>query len=173
MDSYLQRLQEAIASATNGMTAIDLTRHPEGKWNIAEILEHLYLSYHGTVRGLERCLHEDHSLATAITPRQWISALVVTGFGFLPEGRKAPERTVPRGMAAEQVILAVDGEIRVMDDALAKCESKFGKNTRLLAHPVLGPMTAKQWRKFHWVHGRHHVRQITELRRTLGPPLEK
>jgi len=173
MDSYLQRLQEAIASATNGMTAIDLTQHPEGKWSAGEVLEHLYLSYHGTVRGLERCLGDGRPLATAITPTQWISALVVTGFGYLPEGRKAPDRTVPRGMPAEQVIQAVEGEIHAMDDALAKCESKFGKNSRLLDHPVLGALTAKQWRKFHWVHGRHHVRQIIELRRTLGPPLQR
>ena len=173
MDTYLQRLQEAIASATNGMTAIDLTRHAEGKWSASEVLEHLYLSYHGTVRGLERCLREGRPLASAITASQWIAALAVTGFGYLPKGRKAPERTVPRGMPAEQVIPVVDKEIRDMDDALAKCEGKFGKNSRLLDHPVLGPLTAKQWRKFHWLHGRHHVRQIIELRRTLGPPLQR
>ena len=30
MDSYLERLQQAIASATHGMTSEELTRHPEG-----------------------------------------------------------------------------------------------------------------------------------------------
>ncbi|MGZ4836286.1 MAG: DUF1569 domain-containing protein [Terriglobales bacterium] len=29
-------------------------------------------------------------------------------------------------------------------------------------HPFLGPLTADEWRKFHWVHGRHHTRQIRE-----------
>jgi len=31
---------------------------------------------------------------------------------------------------------------------------------------VLGPLTASQWRKFHWIHGRHHVKQISERRLT-------
>src|SRR5437867_3265241 len=51
MDFYLQRLQEALTAATRGMTVEDLTRHPEGKWNTAEVLEHLYLTYTGTVKG--------------------------------------------------------------------------------------------------------------------------
>jgi hypothetical protein len=29
-------------------------------------------------------------------------------------------------------------------------------------HLILGPLTAGQWRKFHWVHGQHHARQIRE-----------
>ena len=58
MDAYLQRLQEAIASATHGMTAEDLRRHPEGKWSTAEVLEHLYLTYTGTTKAFERCLQD-------------------------------------------------------------------------------------------------------------------
>ncbi len=39
MDAYLQRLQEGIQSATQGMSGEDLLRHPEGKWCAAEILD--------------------------------------------------------------------------------------------------------------------------------------
>ena len=46
MDLYLERLQQAIATATRGMTSEELTRHPEGhpegRWSAAEVLEHLY-----------------------------------------------------------------------------------------------------------------------------------
>jgi hypothetical protein len=31
----------------------------------------------------------------------------------------------------------------------------------------LGPLTGAQWRKFHLVHGRHHARQIRQLRAGL------
>jgi hypothetical protein len=34
----------------------------------------------------------------------------------------------------------------------------------VLDHLILGPLTAAQWRKFHWIHGRHHVKQILRLR---------
>ncbi len=55
MDSYLESLQQAIASATRGITAGELRRHPEGKWCAAEVLEHLFLTYTGTVKGCEKC----------------------------------------------------------------------------------------------------------------------
>jgi hypothetical protein len=29
-------------------------------------------------------------------------------------------------------------------------------------------LTAGEWRKFHWVHGRHHARQIRERIGTAG-----
>jgi hypothetical protein len=47
-----------------------------------------------------------------------------------------------------------------MDATLADAEKRFGAKARLLRHPVLGPLTAQQWRRFHEVHGRHHLKQI-------------
>ena len=67
MDSYLQRLQDGITSATLGITAEDLHRHPEGKWSTAEVLEHLYLTYTGTVKGFTRCLEAGKPLASKPT----------------------------------------------------------------------------------------------------------
>jgi hypothetical protein len=37
----------------------------------------------------------------------------------------------------------------------------------LLDHPILGPLTAAQWMKFHRVHGMHHVKQMQRLRREM------
>jgi hypothetical protein len=164
MDSYLQRLQDAINSATQGMDAAALTRHPDGKWSAAHVLEHLYLTYAGTVKGLERCLHEGRPLARIATFKERVATVVVTKLGYFPEGRQAPERTVPRGMPAEQVMQAIARELAAMDDLITRCETRFGRSTRILDHPVLGPLTARQWRKFHWVHARHHMKQIWRLR---------
>src|ERR1700736_4685834 len=95
MDSYLERLQQAIDSVTRGMTTEDLTRHPgghpKGKWSAAEVLEHLYLTYTGTVKGLERCLQKGKPLASPITLKQRAKITVAVELGYLPKGRKAPE----------------------------------------------------------------------------------
>jgi hypothetical protein len=164
MDAYLQRLQKAIASATNGMSSERLRRHPEGKWSTAEVLEHLYLSYTGTVKGFERCLQAGKPLARTPLLKDRMRTFVVTGLGHLPGGRKAPERTQPRGMLADEVSRDKGSRISAMDEVIAQCEARFGKRTRVLDHPILGPLTARQWRKFHWVHGRHHLKQIQKLR---------
>jgi len=167
MDPRLQRLHDAITSASAGMSSEDLLRHPEGKWSTAEILEHLYLTYTGTVKGCERCLQEGRPLARTPTLIDRIRTIVVTGFEFMPGGRKAPERSMPRGMPAEQVGSAMAPTIAAMDQAIACCEARFGKRTKLMDHPILGPLTASEWRKFHWVHGRHHVKQILRLRERM------
>jgi Protein of unknown function (DUF1569) len=164
LDRYLEELKDAIASATCGMSTKQLGSHPDGKWRAAEVLEHLYLTYHGTVKGCQRCLEQGNALARTPSLADRVRTAVVVNFGYMPTGRKAPERSTPRGMAAEEVVNAVGAEIIAMDDLLAQCEARFGQSTRILDHPVLGPLTAAQWRKFHWVHGRHHVKQIWKLR---------
>ncbi|MBZ5570766.1 MAG: DUF1569 domain-containing protein [Acidobacteriia bacterium] len=171
MDWYLQRLQEAISSVIRATDAEDLSRHPEGKWSTAEVLEHLYLTYRGTVKGFERCLQEGKPLARNATLKERASTLLVVTLGYFPPGREAPERTIPRGMAAEEVVKGIGPQIEAMDDIITKCEARFGKRTRVLDHPVLGPLTTWQWRKFHWIHGRHHLRQIWKLRRQKGKAL--
>jgi Protein of unknown function (DUF1569) len=150
------------------MTAADLTRHAPGKWSVAEVLEHLYLTYTGTVKGFERCLHSGGPLAGSPTFRQRCRALVVVGAGYMPGGRQAPTYTRPRGMPAERVVAEIQAQITAMDEIIAQCEARYGRRVKLIDHPALGPLTAQQWRKFHWVHGQHHLRQIYRLR-AAGP----
>jgi len=164
MDSHLQRLQDALTAAMRGMTAEQLTWHPEGKWSAAEVLEHLYLSYRGTVKGIERCLQAKKPLARTPTLRERWMTTVVVGIGFMPSGQKAPQVAVTRGIPVEQVSKGIAAQIVAMDDALQRCETQFGTRTPVLDHPILGPLSTRQWRKLHWVHGRHHVKQIWKLR---------
>ena len=164
MDSCLERLRATIASATQGMSTDDLMRHREGKWSAAEVLEHLYLSYTGTTKGCQRCLQEEKPLGRAPRWKDRLVTAVVVRAGYFPNGRKATRHTLPRGMPAEKVLAAIGSQIAAMDDLIAQCETRYGKNTRIMDHPVLGPLTAAQWRKFHWLHGKHHVKQILQLR---------
>lgn len=161
MDSYLERLQQAIASVTRGMTADELTRHAEGKWCAAEILEHLYLTYTGTQKAFERCLKAGKPLAGVPTFKQRVAATAVTDFGYFPKGRKSPDQVLPRGMSVEKVVAGIGPQIAAMDKLITQCEERYGSRIKILDHPVLGPLTARQWRKFHLAHGRHHVKQIT------------
>jgi hypothetical protein len=118
------------------------------------------------VKGFERCLQDGRPLARAVTLKERVATFVVTSVGYFPEGRKAPERTVPRGMAPEEVVNAIGEKLRTMDELITQCETRFGRSTRILDHPVLGPLTPRQWRKFHLVHAQHHMKQILRLRAT-------
>ncbi len=105
------------------------------------------------------------SLATAQSWRQRGRTLVVVGFGYLPSGREAPPVTRPRGLPTEKVLAEIGSKIAAMDEIMTRCEEKLGARHKLLDHPILGPLTAAQWRKFHLLHGLHHVKQIRRLRR--------
>jgi hypothetical protein len=164
MDSRLEELKKALESAVEGMSSEQLSWHPGEKWCAAEVLEHLYLTYTGTIKGFEKVMAAGKPLATRASLKQRLRTVVVVGFGHLPEGRKAPENTRPRGLAAEQVRNDVGAKIAAMDAIIAQCEARFGRGVKLLDHPILGPLTATQWRKFHLVHGRHHQKQLLRLR---------
>ncbi len=162
MDSYLERLRQELEDALGDAGASDLVRAPAGKWNSAQILEHLLLTYTNTNRGIAKCPEQGAPLATRATLKHRFATLLVVDLGYMPPGRKAPERATPRGMSPEEVRHAVTPELQTMQSGFDDCERRFGTRTKIMDHPFLGPLTAGEWRKFHWVHGRHHAQQIRE-----------
>lgn len=162
MHSYLERLRLELENAIAGASLEALAQAPAGKWNAGQILEHLFLTYKHTNRGLETCLEKGVPLATRTTLKYRFATLLVVNFGYIPTGRKAPERSIPRGMSQEEVRAAIVPELQRMGSGLEECERRFGARTKILDHPFLGPLTAGQWDKFHWIHGRHHARQIRD-----------
>lgn len=167
MEKHLKRLQNGIDSVTRGLTAADLVRHAQDKWSAAEVLEHLFLTYTSTVKGFQRCLQAGHPQATAPTLKQRIAAAVTVGAGHMPGNREAPPFTRPKGLPVEKIMAEMSAQIGAMDAVISQCEERFGTRAKLMNHHILGPLTGAQWRKFHWVHGRHHIKQIARLRSSL------
>jgi hypothetical protein len=167
MNFSLERLRQELEDATAGASPSALAQAPAGKWNAAQILEHLFLTYKNTNRGMAKCLEQSALLATRARLKHRVATLLVVKLGYLPEGRQAPERATPRGMPTEEVLRAIAPELQKMDLDLNECERRFGARTKIMDHPFLGPLTAEEWRRFHWVHGRHHARQIRDR---MGKP---
>lgn len=162
MDSYLERLYRELEKTMTAAIPERMDGGPAGKWTSAQVLEHLFLTYHHTNKGLDKSLEKGMPLGTRATLRHRFGTLLVVNLAYFPPGRKSPERAAPKGMPAEEVRRAILPEIQRMDAGFAECERKFGASAKILDHPVLGPFNVRQWRKFHWVHGRHHARQIQE-----------
>jgi len=164
MDSRLDKLNESLQSAVEGMSSRQLSWHPPDKWCAAEVFEHLYLTYTGTITGFERVLRKGKPLATRASVAQRLLTFVVLGLGHMPTGRKAPAIALPKGLPAEKVRNEIGAKIVAMDAIIAQCGARFGRRVQLLDHPILGPLSATQWRKLHLVHGRHHLKQLLGLR---------
>jgi len=164
MDPRLDQLKASLESAVEGMSSEQLSWHLPGKWCAAEVLEHLYLTYTGTIQGFERVMAKGKPLASRASVAQRVLTFVVVGLGHLPAGRKAPAIVQPKGLAVEQVRNEIGEKLAAMDAIIAQCEVRFGPWVQVLDHPILGPLTAMQFRKLHLVHGRHHLKQLLRLR---------
>jgi len=162
MATYLKQLQVELETAIAGVTGEAWQKSPVGKWNSAQILEHLYLSYRNTNKGIAKVLETGTSLATGATMTYRLRTLVVLGLGHIPTGMEAPARVVPRGLPFAEVHSGIFREIESMSAGLDACERRFGAGTAIMDNPRLGPLTSEQWRKFHLIHGKHHARQIRE-----------
>jgi hypothetical protein len=122
------------------------------------------LTYTGTIKGFERVVAAGKGIASPQTWAQRGRTFVVVGLGYLPSGRESPSVARPRGLSPEKVLAEIGPKIVEMDSIIARCEEQLGSRCKLLEHPILGPLTASQWRKFHLVHGLHHVKQLRRLR---------
>ena len=168
MDSRLEKLKEDLESAVEGMSSEQLSWHIPGKWCAVEVLEHLYLTYTGTITGLERVLRKGKPLASRASMAHRVRTLVVVGLAHLPGGVKAPAIVQPKGLPPEQVRNEIGEKMAAMDAIIAQCEARFGRHVKLLDHPILGPLNALQWRKLHVVHGQHHLKQLRQLRESAA-----
>ncbi len=165
MDFWLERALKEIDSATDGITTEQMSWHPaEGKWSVSEILEHLSITYRTSVIALRRALDAGHPQAGRGSFVQWLSTRVVADLGYFPTGRPAPAFSLPKGAPPEQVAREVRENLARMDATLVQVAEKFGTAVKVADHPVLGPFTVTEWRKFHYSHTHHHVKQILALR---------
>lgn len=171
MSLLLQSVLDEINNTIEGMSDEQFRWHPPAKWSTAQILEHLALAFSATEEKMASVLSQS---GTAALPgqnfRQRIGALLVLRFNYIPPGRKAPEHIVPRGIDPDEAVQAARAALLRLDKAITECETRFGGKATILMHPILGPLNANDWRKFHKVHALHHVNQIVELRVKMRKP---
>lgn len=165
MDGHLKSAQDEIAAATGHLTVEQLARSVGGKWSPALILEHLTLTFRLNVSALEKALAAGETKARRPGLRQRLGRILVLDIGYFPRAR-APEAVVPSGsIPPDQVRAAIAEALASLDTTLDRAADRFGAGTPLLKHAFFAAMTVPQWRKFHWRHARHHMRQVRQRTR--------
>jgi Protein of unknown function (DUF1569) len=156
----LEFIRRETERTTRGVPPAALSQAPVGKWNSAQVLEHLSLTYTATTKGLLRTMDAGQPQRGKPDFKQRLRRLYVLRIGRFPSGVDAPQHVIPRQELGSESLRRFNDALVAMDATLADAERRFGSGTRLLNHPVLGPLTAQEWRRFHQVHGRHHLRQV-------------
>lgn len=136
-----------------------------GKWSVAGILEHLCLSYSKSAAGMTRRREKGPTAPSrSRTLQQHVQQFVVVTLGYFPPGRESPTAVVPTGRPYRDLLADLDRVFSELDESLTATGGVLGGSRAVLDHPVLGPFSVNQWRRFHLVHTRHHAKQIRSRR---------
>lgn len=164
MDFWLERALQEIDTATDAVSPATMSISPAGgKWSIAQVMGHLSITFRQTVGALAKVLQSGRSSAGKRTFMQWLSTRVVADLGYFPTGRPAPPTTLPSALPPAQVMREIRENLIAMDAVLGDVEQKIGPGIAVANHPVLGPLTVQEWRKFHYRHTHHHLKQVIAL----------
>lgn len=170
MHADLEAITAGFEAVLAGRTAEDCRRHPgedARRWDAEQIVAHLVLTYQSTEGLLRKRLESGQPVEGLKTLMQRMLQWLVIGRGMLPKGAKAPEYTLPDRLrwgarCGAELVAELRAELERMDGLLAECEAKFGSSP-VGMHFIFGPLTARQWRRFHRVHGLHHLKQVKAL----------
>jgi hypothetical protein len=165
VNTWFERLKSEMDDAVSGMNYQQLEFAPAGKWNSANIIEHLALTFGNTAKAFDKQL----ALEAKPSPRsptlyERVGTIVVTRLSYFPGGRKAPSGVVPEGTDAETALRCFYENLERMDRSLSAAEGRWGNVGKIAVHPVLGPLTLTEWRKFHYMHTHHHAKQVKALK---------
>lgn len=166
----LEKLDTEVTQSLRGLdarhTQATPTAHPD-KWSIQQIVEHLISTYKGSTPTIQARVDKRSGTRAKPTLRQYLGQFFIVTMGRFPNGRAAPAAVTPSlpvtVQTGEELAKRVHSELLKLDEVTARGEHLFG-DRRAVSHIVLGPLSMQQWRRFHLIHGMHHVRQIRRIR---------
>ena len=168
LSPVLQTALDSIDRGIAGMSDEQIKWHPEGKWSAAEILEHLSLAYSRTAERMKPLVEQaQQPEVRRRTMKEWAGGLIVLKLGRVPAGRKSPEALCPRGLSPQAVRDSIRKNLAELDGRINVCEQRFGSSRKVMNHVILGPLSTREWRRFHCVHTLHHVKQIEALKEKM------
>jgi hypothetical protein len=172
MHRTLEQCRAGLRRELAGLTAAEAEFSPDGRWSIAGIIEHLDLSYTGTTAALVRRLEKGTPLERRpMTLRHRLGRFRLLRLGAIafPGGRQAPDGIVPRGRRFAELSAVIEPHLLILDQRLKQAALAFGSRAPIANHPFLGPCSVSDWRRFHWQHTRHHLKQVAARRAQRAP----
>jgi hypothetical protein len=162
----LAALEPLIFGPLHGLDSEDWHRAPGDKWTIAQIIAHLAMGVDRSSAVLEERAGKTGMLRRS-TPGQAVLRHLLLMLGQFPRGRQAPEATRP---PVQPDVDLVSAQYRMGVERFARLVESWPEERQVgvfVKHPFLGDLNLPEWVRFHYVHGRHHARQIRERLRWI------
>lgn len=171
MHKSLATLKDEMRSAVQDLDAAATQLRPRLRpdaWSIQQIVEHLLMTYESTAEAFQSRLAKGSATRKKANALQRLMQTVIVTCGYFPRGRSAPEAVQPKAttesLSGKELFSLGEVQVNRLEELSNQAEAKFGSR-RSVTHLLLGPMSMRQWRRFHLIHGRHHLKQIAAIRR--------
>jgi hypothetical protein len=143
-----------------------------GKWSIAQIIKHLAIGIDGSGAALQKRAAKT-GMKRRATPGQTLLRHIYLGVGRVRPGRSAPPGTIPEDRPDPETTLAQFRMGVARFETLAQTWPEQRQVEVFAKHPALGDLNLPEWVRFHFVHCRHHARQIRARLRWLAATNQK
>jgi hypothetical protein len=175
MHPVLKSALEPLAQLVESVTQQEAQVPPlpgQGRWCAQQIMEHLILTYELTSSVVSRQLKSGRVPKHRRSILEFILRVQTIGLGYMPGGIPAiravrPGEYTPQSGAeiAKRFLKAAEE----MDVQLVAARKKFGIQI-CGEHPMFGVMRVDEWRRYHAVHARHHLKQLRNAIRYARSP---
>ncbi len=150
--------------AAVGLAEAQISPDPSlNRWCGQQVVEHLILSMRKSREDLQRSLKSKSSRSKRPTLLQRALSLQLF-FGRMSHGLQAlPSLTPVTFTPQDGTMLSARllAEAEELSKVLAECRLAFGLRP-CGNHPIYGPLRVEEWRHYHAVHFRHHLKQFEE-----------
>ncbi len=156
---HLARLEPMVLSPIRGISQQEWHEAPRGRWSVAQIVHHLALSVDLVAKAFERRADRTDMRRRA-NPYQTLGRHLMLGVGAIPRGLKAPDVARPDERPDPELIVA---EFRIGVEQLTHFADSWPESRQValfVRHPVVGDLNLPEWCRFHYLHCRHHARQL-------------
>lgn len=157
----LSRLESLILDPLHGLDGEDWHLAPAHKWGVAQIVEHCAIGVDNVGATLERRA-DKAAMKRRSKPYQTMLRHLVLGIGRLPSGLPAVRGTEPSERPDPELVKA---RFRMGVERLRRLSEDWPEEqqvNRFVVHPLLGDLNLPEWVRFHYLHCRHHARQIDD-----------
>lgn len=178
----LVRWQQLVASSREVAAKVQPTL---SGWSIAQHADHIARATHHNLRAARRLLDLGSPTApgqsgTPPAAARPTASVLVTGrptrmgrwilwCGRIPRGRaQAPAAVTPAELPSVLALEEAFATLLATTEALRPRAACLDTQLQRIAHPVLGPFTARQWLRFAAIHARHHLAIALEIRGELS-----
>ena len=153
---------QAFVDAVEGLSEDQFMKHIDGKWSVADVMQHLYLSARPIVRlmtGPREVFAQWGEPALPARTYDQIEAAYSQGV----KNVKAPATVSPRpedmGVSQQEMIARFSGVYQALIEAVTTWPDNE-LDQYVIPHPALGKLSVREMLYFVSVHTRHHLKLL-------------